>query len=639
MKKYFLSLGLIVAAMFTLTNCTEQIDAPVEPAKVPFEIIASTAETKTTNDGMSTEWSADDAINLFHQADGDGDDYTSDGKFELYEDKVFKGELAGTLVEGTEYNWYALYPYSSYVNTPAATKSGYVTVGSGAKDFQTQTGNNSMSHIAGPNYPLAGVLKNNTYSSVNPINIEMSHLTSLLEIVVTNKNEEELTVETISFTGTENIVGTYYINFAAEPVVYTSSGDSYVSKVARLNVENGASIIKDASAKFYIAIKPFTAAKGSKLRLTVNGYSKEITLEEAAVTFSAGKVKTLNFAYDEVKLPAQSIPWSEDFSSQNVSSYKLVHGGSDTKIYEDNNLAGGEAPELLIGKNGGSMTVKFSAEEYNGKRLSLLFKTNKADCLEVLATGGVELQKENNSEYTVVVSEEVVEFSLTLKNIDASTNARVDDIELDVYRTPQAITFETSSYALVKGSAEYSSFVGQNVTGNHTPVTYTSSNESVATVNAETGAITLMNTAGTAKITATAKKTETYRSATATYTITVSEANVSGGRADIETVKATTSYGTYNTTTGWIGTNCNVLSGGTTDSNPKFICIGTEDDRAFCMNGKTSAIGKIESPKLNGGCGKLSFDYAYVYSESNGVKFKVEILQNDEVVKTITPPC
>ena len=49
-----------------------------------------------------------------------------------------------------------------------------------------------------------------------------------------------------------------------------------------------------------------------------------------------------------------------------------------------------------------------------------------------------------------------------------------------------------------------------------------------------------------------------------------------------------------------------------------------------------SAAGTLESPVLTGGCGILSFNYAHVYSESNGIEFKVEIIQNDEVVKTFT---
>ena len=48
----------MVAAAFTLTNCTQEIDAPVEPSVdgVPFEIVAKSADTKTANDGLKTVW-------------------------------------------------------------------------------------------------------------------------------------------------------------------------------------------------------------------------------------------------------------------------------------------------------------------------------------------------------------------------------------------------------------------------------------------------------------------------------------------------------------------------------------------------------------------------------------------------------
>ena len=52
-------------------------------------------------------------------------------------------------------------------------------------------------------------------------------------------------------------------------------------------------------------------------------------------------------------------------------------------------------------------------------------------------------------------------------------------------------------------------------------ISYASNNEEVATVNASTGAVTLTGTVGTAKITATLEDNDTYRDATANYTITV----------------------------------------------------------------------------------------------------------------------
>ena len=115
----------------------------------------------------------------------------------------------------------------------------------------------------------------------------------------------------------------------------------------------------------------------------------------------------------------------------------------------------------------------------------------------------------------------------------------------------------------------------------------------------------------------------------------VVEGEVAGGRDDFNTVTANSSYSTRTSTSGWKGTNCAVMQGGTSDSNPTFKFIGsTNATRAFTINGKTTAKGVITSPTLTTGCGKLSLKYGNAFSESNGVDFTVTIKQNGTVVKT-----
>jgi hypothetical protein len=73
MKKQIISWGMMLAAAFTLTNCAEEIENPnQQPEKqgYPYEIVASTVNTKTVNDGMATKWDDNDAINLFHAVAG-----------------------------------------------------------------------------------------------------------------------------------------------------------------------------------------------------------------------------------------------------------------------------------------------------------------------------------------------------------------------------------------------------------------------------------------------------------------------------------------------------------------------------------------------------------------------------------------
>ena len=115
----------------------------------------------------------------------------------------------------------------------------------------------------------------------------------------------------------------------------------------------------------------------------------------------------------------------------------------------------------------------------------------------------------------------------------------------------------------------------------------------------------------------------------------VSAEESTGGRDDFNTVSANSSYSSRTTTAGWKGANCAVMQGGTSDNNPTFKFIGsTNATRAFTMNGKTSAKGKITSPTLTTGCGKLSLKYGHAFSEANGVDFTITIKQNGAAVQT-----
>ncbi len=298
MKTRFISLGAALTAAFVLSSCnTEEAFVPTpDPSTkgTPFEI--STILTKTTNDGLSTKWAADDAINLFH-AEAGSTTYTSDSKFTVDEGLVgnFSGTLSGTLEEGKSYDWYAFYPYSSDNQTPAGIDKdtfGYTTIGGTS---QTQNGNDSKEHLAGSNCPLYGVAKN--VASTEKPSLAMKQLASVVAVKVTNALDNDLIVSNVSFTSTEDIVGTYYIDFSGDNTSYTNSGNDDVSSTANLTVTDGTAIAKGSSAVFYIAIKPHTASSGSTLTLAVNNVEKTVTLTKD-ITFTAGHIKTLAYNYN-----------------------------------------------------------------------------------------------------------------------------------------------------------------------------------------------------------------------------------------------------------------------------------------------------------------------------------------------------
>ena len=202
MAKNFKSyvLGALAVAAVALSGCSKNDAGMKEIGNKDFSVTLTGANTKTTNDGLATLWAANDAINLFHNQAGESEPvYVNDGKFTTSAagaTATFSGTLAEEIDESKAYNWYAFYPYTSQVETPANTSKGYVTVGSGAKLTQTQNGNNSTAHISGKNYPVAGVLSK-IPGSENPV-IQMKHLSSLVAVTVENQTDAPITVSSIS---------------------------------------------------------------------------------------------------------------------------------------------------------------------------------------------------------------------------------------------------------------------------------------------------------------------------------------------------------------------------------------------------------------------------------------------------------
>ena len=335
MKKIlYLSLG--AAMMLCLTNCakTEEpgkpdvVPGPEEQEVLDFSLYAATPTLKTVNDGFDTKWASEDAINLFHVAAGQ-QTYINDGKFSLSSEDVvnglFKGKLSQALAGGGSYDWYAVYPYNSANTTPVgASASDAAPVKIGDLSL-TQNGNDSKAHLAGEICPLYGVAK--AVGSGDVLSISMRQLTSVVAVKVINTASDPLTVSSVSFTSTEDIVGTYFINYSdPESVVYTATSTSDVSSTAQLNVVGGAEIAKDRNAVFYIPIKPHKITSG-KLSIAVNGVNKEIGVEN--ISFAAGSIVPMEYSYvveDAVNLALRKTATADcEFTSG--SMFHITDGG------------------------------------------------------------------------------------------------------------------------------------------------------------------------------------------------------------------------------------------------------------------------------------------------------------------------
>lgn len=339
MKKIIM-MGLMLASAFALTNCSEEFVQQIETPEtdqavgvVPFEIYASALQTKTANDGMSTVWVENDQINVFH-AEAGAASYVNDGVFAIYKQNLADGLFQGALKQpltASAYDWYFFYPYTIGMKTPAG--DAVVTL---AGKTQTQKGNSNMAHIAGENYPMCAVVKN-VAAEETPAG-EMKHMTALVAINVQNKTSKPMTVVSAGIRAGESLVGTYYMDFTGEKVVYTPSGDQYVSNTANLEVVGGEDIAAGSSAKFYIAVKPFTAEAGSRLTVYVNGSQKTVTIPETT-EFEAGKIKTINVPVVKMK---NSLKTSEDIQA------KHFEAGDNTDPFHSATINGVKTNSVVV---------------------------------------------------------------------------------------------------------------------------------------------------------------------------------------------------------------------------------------------------------------------------------------------------
>lgn len=219
-----------------------------------------------------------------------------------------------------------------------------------------------------------------------------------------------------------------------------------------------------------------------------------------------------------------STVWSEDFSSFEKDAvpaggaYSYVCEAAGTKVYNEK-LAGGEAPELLVGKTSGSFSATVPMNGISGD-LNLTFKANRALTVEINGTA-VEATAAGN-DYTAVTTVAAGTENVTIKfSNTTSKNIRLDNIKFFTGTAKKAagLSWGTASRSVTLG-AEDNLFPTLTNTYN-LPVTYTSSDNAVATINAD-GAVTLL-ASGTTDISASFAGNDEYEAATVTYTLTVKD--------------------------------------------------------------------------------------------------------------------
>ena len=227
-----------------------------------------------------------------------------------------------------------------------------------------------------------------------------------------------------------------------------------------------------------------------------------------------------------------TILWQEDFSSYkandvpNGGTYNYACEGSGTKVYKEN-LAGGDVPELLVSKKGGSFSATVALNGVSGQ-LTLTYKTNK-DFIKATvenAKAGDLVKTGNDVSLPITVAAGTA--SITIKFDNTSTgkgqNGRLDNIKLfqGVGKKAPGLSWGTASRTVTIG-AEDNEFPTLTNTYN-LAVKYSSDDPDVAAIDATTGEITL-GIAGKANITAEFEGNDEYEAAKVSYELTVKAAS------------------------------------------------------------------------------------------------------------------
>ena len=309
----------LTALTLVLTQCAavQETDAP-HRAKATFEVYAAPADTRTVNDGIHTLWNNGDCFSLFHAPAGTPT-FRHDGAFTI--DKPESGHARGTvsdLADGT-YDWYMVYPYSEGAERPTDIP---VLVGAPVDGAQVQIGKDNRSHLAGEGFPLGGRGRNVT-TPETPV-LTVAPLVSVVAVNVTNPGEGLARISSIRFKAPESIVGDFRVDVTKDTPTFR---EVKASDEAVLSVTGSTILRAGESSIFYLGIKPFTAHSGAMLTLTVNDQVRTVTLTRD-VTFSAGKIKTLNITLDE---SAPSSLFYFKRADAIVSGHKYIMVAEDTK--------------------------------------------------------------------------------------------------------------------------------------------------------------------------------------------------------------------------------------------------------------------------------------------------------------------
>lgn len=517
LSKLLMSFATVVMAF---ASCEQVVEESVPQNDFVYTFtLGSADETKATIGENSVEWESGDKMGVYtkvaagtvsNNAYGDITPGTP-ATMEMYSNQAL---AVGDYI-------YAYYPYSN------ENENGNLEVTLSIPTAQTEK--NAMPMVAIP-YCVESAIESGKQDAPAG-KIKFVNLGAVIEFNVysTTAEYQSEKIKSVSFVADKAIAGSFTYDLSkvnySDPATLTISGYEETTVVYTPSTPAPVPAEKASATKIKMVVAP--ASYTGKVIVTTDAATYTYNIESAK-EFVRSTIKPLNVELRENVRVVNPVD-DEDLV---IATGNLTSGSTDVLLeagkaimYSD--IKGTNQNYSVYTPGRFYKDNIFTVKSYAGniKEISITCESGYADDLSnsVSLLGSV-----TTSGNTVTLSLTTPSITVTWTNSAqwrASTMSVTYVSSGEIAQMPRNLAFSASTANATVGQ----DFTEPTLTGNKTDdVTYSSSNTEVATVDAESGNVTLV-AAGTTTIKATAPETSEFQGDDVSYTLTVSEAPQSGG--------------------------------------------------------------------------------------------------------------
>lgn len=536
MKRLMKAFVLVAAAAMALTSCENEVmDSVQENDTYTLTFVADAPEGTRTSvsingDKATFDWSADETfVVLENGVSASSVTYKKNSEDKAEISATFTGDAAAEL------NYVAVSPANAWVtndnNNVEAAKVIF-------KDSQTLT---EDSYDPNADLLISKMITTNARPTEAQL-LQFQRLVAVGQMNILNLQTEGTEIITsVSFeTGNTMLAGRSYVNLTTGEV--TEHG--YYGATNKVELNGEMTVDATNGNKVHFTCIPATLPTGETYTIVVTTdkavYTKTGEIGANALTFTAGNVRGFKVNMTEAERVAKSAIANGEYIIGTFRDGVFYYMDTEANGTRINAVATTytsieevdcsiEDYKWTLEASGTNFTLKNASNKYiswsssntaslaDGAYALIINKVAGEDYYNIKSvaesTRVLQLNKDSYNYYAFYTSDQIAELYLL--------PAKVDD------RQEQVLKFSCGNGNTIEYIIESENpFSAPNLVGDQTTVTYTSSDESVATVDAD-GNVDIKGV-GTTTITATAAANDYYKAGKASYNIKVVSSTVAG---------------------------------------------------------------------------------------------------------------